>query len=258
MGKNQQVHENLPVKRTIVLSADKTITEQFSEYMSRYGSTANDIIGFLCIQNEKVTRILRDKTQNVSKDMEDEILEFYDQFMEHHDNDTYQARMRQWGKEPVIFQIAEYIREHRLYLKQKEEFRFVDREILKEAETLAQKIWDIKAYREIQFIINTQDQPVMDAIQIQYPIAKGYWDKPKTFLLYDCVAMLLTKGALIARVQRPTYVEMFSIRADQDGRWIPIPARELMKIYTTAPDGNRIERDESIYYTEIQKPRPIR
>ncbi|WP_368191401.1 hypothetical protein [Blautia sp. 1033sp1_1033st1_G9_1033SCRN_220408] len=77
----------------------------------------------------------------------------------------------------------------------------------------------------------------------------------RKYLQAVCAEMLSCDGVIVVRVfgKKGEANQLFSVRSDGKGHWIPVPKKVTKESHCTAPDGSQLEPEKGLVYTEISK-----
>lgn len=251
---SKKKYSNEPDFKTVTLPQNMTISEQFRNYLDKTGRKVSNIITFLSLQNVRLSGIMGNKGMDaIPEYLQEELADFAEEFMETFGDVTYDERMRKWGREPLVLVLGQHFSEVFLYRKQKAELEAVSEDIRREASTLADKIWNIREDRELTFMLNVSPEGLPERLHIEKYEPKEFLDMIYTFVLYDCTVLIMAGGGLVVRVMKKDGVEIFGVRSDMAGSWIPLTADEMLDAHTLCGDGTRLEPEDGVTYTEISK-----
>ena len=224
----------------------KTLIQEFQD-MLKNGYSTQKVIQFLSCENASL--IAKTGMNYVfSAEEREELYDFYSFFMEKYGKKTYSARIENWGQEPFIFRLTE-----NLYDQDREQellnvLNTASENIKLEAFSLAEKLLSIKKDK----ILNCFNANGYSTYKL--PDSKISVEDRK-YLQAVCAEMLSCDGVIVVRVfgKKGEANQLFSVRSDGKGHWIPVPKKVTKESHCTAPDGSQLEPEIGLVYTEISK-----
>lgn len=233
-------------RKNINFTTEGSILQQFIEFMNTEQRSVNDIIAFLHVQNA-VALTYADK--EVPQEKRDEIATFYTYFMDNFGNITLDARMYEWGCEPLILRMGnQFCME--LYKKERDDYlRSLPVTVRKEAGSLCDRLFSIRAERF--FTLGVSDDYCV-TFELEAVIPRASLDDARNELLIMCVDLIENSSSLVVRCRYRDRTEIFGVEGD-NGRWIPIPKKKMLDAHTLAPNGMRLKPEPGVVYTEIAK-----
>lgn len=241
----------------IPLLKNPSIVTEFQEYLQKYGNKKSTILDFLDYKDTYLYSLLGmdGNPDTFDRKVKEGIVEFYDFFMAKYDAITWQDRQEMFGTDSLVLMLGAYFDEQFLYEKQKAELEMVSEDILEEAKSLAESIWNLRADRTITFALaDGHGHEISDRLFLEKYIPKEYLDMHFTFLLYDCVAMLLSFGSAVIRLTyKNKNTEIFGVYTDAYNCWQPVSAKAMEDAHTLCPDGTRLEPEDGVDYIAIIK-----
>lgn len=205
----------------------------------------SDIISFLAVKNASLLCYQGD----IPVQVQDEILEFYDYFMENFDEITYQARMENWGMEPYIFRLAESIIAERELQEQARYVASLTEFERHEAETLCDTIFEIR--KERRLTVSSEISSFWYDIPKTMP--RDYLEEARGIILFACARAIKERGAVVVRTLDKNKAKVFGVRVLPNGMWSPISKEEMFEAATHTPTGIQLEPEEGVEYTEIMR-----
>ncbi len=229
-----------------------TLLQSFRAYVKEHPST-DDIISFL---SEANARWLSKFALNdgLSEEEYEELLEFYWYFMANYGDKTEEARMENWGEEPLVIRMAEN------YLSVKQEDEWLERaklylanipengKIMREAAALSEMLFGIQKDREISC-------PEEDfCLFLQQTVYREDIADAHTLLLYYCAMVIKEQSLMAVRITtgKDTY-DLFGIRGTAAMEWEPVTGDEILDLYCQQPDGTVIPPEEGVRYIGIDR-----
>ena len=224
-----------------------TICDQFNNYLADHRKIS-DIITFLGIQN---AALLQKNTDELSEAEKSDIVSFYVGFMEELGDLTYEARMENWGQEPLVFRVAEKI-VNDVYLENMQKYYDSLPEFEKrEAETLMETLVAIRKDRHI-YLDYVEDALVVD---IPRTLPRDELESLRRELRCICGCVVHERGVVITHLFHKNGEDVFGIMIMPNGMWRPLSAEEMKEAYCTTASGFELEPEEGQRFTEIQRER---
>ena len=252
MSKNKKRRPNSPDPNgglQVLTFSEGTILEQFQEYFLKHRKVS-DIIGFLAVQNARLLGMLGMGDGKLSREMEDQVLEFVEFFDENFAEITEEARMENWGSvEPLILRLADSIADQRWMEEQEELLRSMTPALLHEAETLRDTIIGIRKNKMVAIACEEE----LFEVEIPRTLPRKELEEFKKLFLYDMALVIREKGAVTVRCEEKEGFSIFGIRTTPVGMWVPVPAEEMKKAHTITTTGIELEPEEDTVYTSIQR-----
>lgn len=235
-------------KRKVVKNHKRKISlvDEFKNYIKNDSSNEN-IISFLSIVN---ARLIGQSAIGISEELEDEIVDFVQYFMENYYLKTESDIYANWPNEPFVFRIANEIIEKNTRRNCEIAYDRLSDKQKKDVDTLVEKIFGVRANRYLSF---ANEEMVLE-LECPRTIPRSELDFHKAQLKFLCCIMLLDGGAMTVRVcKNQNHTEIFGVRAQKGGLWEPVSKESMIRAHTTMPDGSRIPPEEGVEYTEISK-----
>lgn len=258
MSKKKQNHHVTDVTTLVVpLMDDPSWINQMEDYLDKQGHKVSRIMQFLHMKDAEILGLLHtyDGYDNIPKETKHYIADFYEYFTQKYDLVTLSSREEEFGEDCLTLLAGEQFREEFLYEKQKKELAAMDDELIKEAKSLADKLWNIRENRMLSFVLqDAEGNEIPEQLYLEKYIPKEVHEMLRTFILYDCVAMLLSHGSLVVRL---TYkngnTDIFAVFGDYNLTWQPVSAQMMLDAHTLCSDGTRLEPEDGVNYIEITK-----
>lgn len=225
-----------------------SILYQFKEYMKNH-KKISDIITFISLKNaellSKITSI-----DNINKSLKNELYEFYDFFMDNYDEITEIARFENWGQEPFIFRLTEYLLEQDNIEFEKQFLATRDNNVFREATSLCDTLFSIRKNRLFNFFIEDN----FSQIHLPKTIKNFELDDARRMLLVHCCIVIEERGIIIAHIEeKNNNKQVFGIRILPIGIWTPMSKDDVIKLHTITPTGIEVESEEGVEYIEIMR-----
>ena len=235
---------------TVLDIPDKgTILEQFETFIEKH-KKKSDIIYFLSIMNARSLLW----GNNIPENMVQEIIEFTAYFEENFYAFVYEEVMENWGDDPRILQIGDYLIEQEYKKFADERIKNADTKIKKEAQTLADTLYQIREYRIISYVFVSNDGDMEQyGLEIPKTVYKMELEDMRKDLLIACLDVIEGNGAMTVRLRKTDHDEIFGIRVLPNRMWIPVDKDSMKKAHLTGPDGIEFEPEDNVVYTEIQR-----
>ena len=241
-------NQNIQTQMVPIELKGNTILEEFQNYFEKH-KKVSDIIRFLSVKNAQLIGLVG--TNNVTKEMENQVLEFYKYFTKNFDEVTAEARYENWPNDAYILRAGESLYFQALEQEHKEFLRNVSDEVKDEAKDLRDVLIDIRKHKILT--VCTKDDKF---VRGQFPktITKRYLNNAKNEMLYLCAYMLENYGSMIVRIiNEDETAEIFGLRTDKNKHWQPLSKEQTYDCYTLSPSGDYIEPEEGVTFTEIKR-----
>lgn len=219
--------------------------QEFQDILKN-GYSTQKVIQFLsCEKAELIAKTGMDYV--FSTEEREELYDFYNFFMENYGEKTYRARMQNWGQEPYIFRLTEHLYKEDRANNLRHYFQTAPENIFREAVALKEKLLSIKR-EKILSCVNQEGE-------FKYELPDKQIDMYEDFVVSICLEMILKNGVMVVRVlgRKGEANQLFSVKSDEKGHWIPISKKVMEECHCTAPDGSTLEPEENLIYTEISK-----
>lgn len=235
--KNLEVITDFPTKGTIL--------QQFQKYLEKH-KKVSDIIDFLSIQN---ARMICQAEKGVSEQLKDELIEFYQYFITNFDELTYSARIENWGMEPLVLRMADHFLYERHQQLREQYLAELPISVAMEAKFLCDTLFRIRKYRFFSFFVDDD----IYTLELKKSIYREELEDAKQELFYLCAKMIASYGVVVVRCIDGKQQEIFGIRTSDTGIWDPVPKEQMLDAHTLAPDGTRLEPEDGVIYTQIER-----
>lgn len=223
-----------------------TLMEQFNTFIKKYNKI-NDIIAFLSVSNASFLAL--HSAGAITENKKEELIDFYEYFMENFGEVTFEARMHNWGQEPLVFRMGEQFLHERYEKQRKQFFKSLSKKALEEASSLCDILFQIRKERHFSFV--TEDYAF--TFSLEKTIPKVQLKEAKDALLYTCAIMISGHGAVTVRCIDENSTEIFGIKTNKKGLWVPISKKAMLDAHTMTPNGIRIAPEEGVAYTQIER-----
>ena len=234
------------VSKSIVFP-DGTLIESFKKYLQNNDNPDEAIIEFLGCKNAQLL-CKCDNLDNFSSENREELYEFYRYFMEKYGDKTYKLRMQNWGGiEPLIFRLTETLFEEDCEKRDEAFMKNVDKNIIKEAESLSDKMFSIKKDKHFACITSYDSWEFW----IKGNVPKQEKDEAKQYMTLSFAKIIADDGLIIARItEKGRMDKMFGIEG-LDKKWASISKKKVKKADNISQ--RRLGIKEDIEYIEINR-----
>ena len=235
-------------KKKIQVPTNGTILQQFHEFLQE-NRKKSDIITFLSVISSRLSQNIN----NMTVELEYEVLEFTNYFMNEFYDLLYDEIMKKWGQDPFVIRLAtailheRYISERRLFIQNTPDL------IRKEADTLFQTLFNIREDRIFSFYFGDEGDETEGMLELPKKIPKDKLQNAKDELLFICIILIKKNGFMSVHLLKDDHEEVFGIKTVLNGMWIPVGKDEMKKIYLTTPEGFELEPENNVVYTEIKR-----
>ena len=233
--------------KTIVMG-EGTILEQFKKFFKK-NKSIEDIIAFLEIKSTEFYDV--DDYTSIPENIQDEVIEFYEYFMEEFDSPTFFDRFEYFGEDDaLVLQLGEYFLEERITEEQANYISSCSDIVVSEAEKLVDTIFDINKNLSISIVSDL----AVDTFEKDADIPAEVIEFQKGDFLFYCCQMIEEQGMMIVAVHEDDgSTEFFGIDVFPNKIWYPVSAVDTEKYLTTTKSGEVIKRGENVRYIEIER-----
>ena len=186
----------------------------------------------------------------------EEYAEFFDYFTSHHMNEEMEDRfMENWGNYPYVLRFAAACKDYIENERMEDLIRGLNKKQLSEVESLCEKIFAIRKHRLI--VVICPESGDRYTLKLPATIRKKELDGYRHGLKRLC-AIVIKNGIMFVRTYEKNPKNMsdphdiFAVKSDDSGNWIPVSKKELLFCHTKTPTG-MIEPELNANYTEITK-----
>ncbi len=234
--------------RTIDIPEKGTLLQQFTTYLETH-KKKSDIIDFLSITNARYLSYSR----NLSEEKKKEVREFADYFYDNFYDLMFPEMMANWGDDPFILRLAEML-EHEEHVKERKKvIRGASANVRKEAATMADTLFAIREHRCFTLYYNYGEDTITGTFELPMTIYRTELQDAKEELLYLCTIIVENRGTIVTRLLKGKQEEIFGIHVMPHGIWRPVSKEELRQASLVTPNGIKLEPEENVTYTEIQR-----
>ena len=235
--------------KTIVMG-EGTILEQFKTFFKE-NKSIEDIMAFLEIKSTELYDV--DDYTSIPEDVQDELIEFYEYFMEEFNNPTLFDRLEYFGEDDaLVLQLGEYFIEERITKEQEEYINSCPDIVVSEAEKLVDTIFDINKNLSISIVSDL----VVNIFEKDAEVPVKVIEFQKRDFLFYCCQMIEDQGIMIVAInEADNSTKYFSINTFSNKIWYPVSAMDTEKYLTTTKSGEVIKRGENVRYVEIERER---
>ena len=227
----------------------KNLIQEFLTYTGSDPSI-NEIIGFLAIKNAEY--LVKNETNHgqFSKEERKDLYEFYNYFAEHFEEQTRDARLRNWGQEPYLFRLT-----IDLYERDQQELKNLSEElpekIRSEMEALKKKLIEIPKKK----IISSISSQGASAYGFPAVITEDEQESFDHCFLEIYCEMITCQGVMTVRAigNEAEKDYLFGIVFWEDGTWEPVSKKEMEEAHCTDAQGHPIPPEPNTIYTEIER-----
>ena len=221
--KNSKKRNNGITAQQIIIP-EGTLTESFKKFIEKDSSVPN-ILQFLSCKNAQLL-LKCSSLENFSKEDRQELYDFYDFFMENYGDKTYNARIRNWGQEPLIFRLTEALYDDDCEKKDEEFMKNLSPDILSEAQLLLDKVMPIRRDRRFSCITANDCWEFW----MTKTIPKKYLQSTKDYSILSFAKIIACNGAMVVRIiESDGKPSLFGITAE-NGKWIPLTKEQMEKV----------------------------
>lgn len=225
---------------------NETILNNFKNLENK---DTNSIISFLSICNAKLLAKLG--TNSVTEKIKEEIIEFFDYFIDNHEKQTRKSRLQNWPNDALILRAGYEYRLEKELLNMKKQIESFSYEIQDEAEELRDIIFKIRKDKvvTIAFLNGTSE-----ALQIPGTIQKEYLENFKLQTHYYFCLMIKEGGSAVVRViENKKHFNIFGVFCHEN-KWHPISKDVMEHSHNHDQYGNPLEPEKGVTFTQISKP----
>lgn len=163
--------------------------------------------------------------------------------------------MENWGNYPYVLRFAAACKDYIENERMEDLIRGSNKKQLSEVESLCEKIFAIRKHRLI--VVICPESGDRYTLKLPATIRKKELDGYRHGLKRLC-AIVIKNGIMFVRTyeKNPKNVsdphEIFAVKSDDYGNWVPVSKDELLFCHTKTPTG-MIEPELNANYTEITK-----
>lgn len=222
----------------------KTLIEKFCSVVKEGETTVSDIIGILSVFN---AQYLSKAQSGFSAAEKEDVMDFYDFYMENFYDLTIDQMEDNWGDLPYILRLGGMFidEENRDFLNSLIE-NITEKE-KQEAKALAETLTQIRKDK----LISVSTPSIQTQYTMYKTIPKDFFRKAKEELYRLCCVMIHERGAMTIRAfnDKTQMQEIFGIQTIPIGIWRPISKEEMINAHTLAPNGMRLAPEPGVEYT---------
>lgn len=227
-------------------NSNETILNNFKNLPNK---DVDSIISFLSICNAKLLTKLG--ANNMTEKLKEEIIEFFDYFINNYEKQTRKSRLQNWPNDALILRVGYEYRLEKELLKMEEEIKNFPYQVQDEAEELRDIIFKIRKDKIITIIFS---DGVSEVLQLPGIIQKEYLENFKLQTLYYFCLMIGMSGSAVVRiVEDKKQFSIFGILC-LNNRWEPISKELMERSHNHNQNGNPIEPEQGIIFIQISKP----
>lgn len=233
----------------------KTVLERFKNYIKR-NDTSEGMLEILSIENARAIGLNGVEGDSVFEKYAEEYAEFFDYFTSHHMNEEMEDRFTEnWGNYPYVLRFAAACKDYIENERMEDLIRGLNKKQLSEVESLCEKIFAIRKHRLI--VVICPESGDRYTLELPATIRKKELDGYRHGLKRLC-AIVIKNGIMFVRTYEKNPKNMsdphdiFAVKSDDSGNWIPVSKKELLFCHTKTPTG-MIEPELNANYTEITK-----
>lgn len=225
---------------------NKTILDNFKNLPNKDNDS---VVGFLSICNATLLASLG--SNNITEKLKEEIIDFFDYFVDNYEKRTRKARLSNWPNDALILRVGyEYCLE-KDFLKTKEEIKKFPYQVQDEAEELRDIIFKI---RKDKIITITFSDGSSEVLQIPGTIPKEYLENFKLqTLYYFCLMIEMNGNAVVRIVEKKNRFSIFGVLC-LNNRWEPLSKELMERSHNYDQNGNPVEPEEGVTFIQISKP----
>lgn len=225
---------------------NETILNNFKNLPNK---DTDSIIRFLSFCNAKL--IYKISAKSVTEELKEEIIEFFNYFIDNYEQQTRKARLSNWPNDALIIRTGyEYAIEKEL-VKIKGEIEKFPYEIQDEAEELRDIIFKIRNGKTIAMSFSNGD---LVTLQIPALIQKGYLETFKCQVMYYFCLLINGGGSATVRISDgKDRFTIFGVLCN-NGKWEPITKETMMRSYSFDGYGRPLKPEKGVTFIQISKP----
>lgn len=224
-----------------------TILERFKNFLEDYNEnpSPSDIVGFISCENARFLCYRYNNLDNIPETIQEDIYEFYNYFLDYYDAYTYNARMENWGDEPLIIRVGQEIDDMKENEDRDKYIQSCPKVLRENAKDLADRLMNIRKDKYMTVIYSEEEKIPYKIPKI---VPKQNLLDVKNDVLAIAIQMISEGGAMVVTYAKNSYeAETFAIGSNGIN-WISVPKEEL----EAARDENfENSFDSSIIYTDI-------
>lgn len=225
---------------------NETILNNFKNLPNK---DTDSIIRFLSFCNTRL--IYKISAKSVTEELKEEIIEFFNYFVDNYEQQTRKARLSNWPNDALILRTGyEYAMEKEL-VKIKGEIEKFPYEIQDEAEELRDVIFKIRNGKTIAMSFSNGD---LVTLQIPTLIQKGYLETFKCQVMYYFCLLINSGGSATVRISdSKDRFTIFGVLCS-NGKWEPIAKEAMMRSYSFDGYGRPLKPEKGVSFIQILKP----
>lgn len=224
-----------------------TILERFKNFLEDYNEnpSPSDIVGFISCENARFLCYRYNNLENIPESIQEDIYEFYNYFLDYYDAYTYNARMENWGDEPLIIRVGQEIDDMKENEDRDKYIQNCPKVLHENAKDLADRLMNIRKDKYMTVIYSEEEKIPYKIPKI---VPKQNLLDVKNDVLAIAIQMISEGGAMVVSYAKNSYeAETFAIGSNGIN-WISVPKEELEAAHDEDFENNF---DSSIIYTDI-------
>lgn len=224
-----------------------TILERFKNFLEDYNEnpSPSDIVGFISCENARFLCYRYNNLENIPESIQEDIYEFYNYFLDYYDAYTYNARMENWGDEPLIIRVGQEIDDMKENEDRDKYIQSCPKILRENAKDLADRLMNIRKDKYMTVIYSEEEKIPYKIPKI---VPKQNLLDVKNGVLAIAIQMISEGGAMVVSYAKNSYeAETFAIGSNGIN-WISVPKEELE---AARDEDFENSFDSSITYTDI-------
>lgn len=224
-----------------------TILERFKNFLEDYNEnpSPSDIVGFISCENARFLCYRYNNLENIPESIQEDIYEFYNYFLDYYDAYTYNARMENWGDEPLIIRVGQEIDDMKENEDRDKYIQSCPKILRENAKDLADRLMNIRKDKYMTVIYSEEEKIPYKIPKI---VPKQNLLDVKNDVLAIAIQMISEGGAMVVSYAKNSYeAETFAIGSNGIN-WISVPKEELE---AARDEDFENSFDSSITYTDI-------
>lgn len=224
-----------------------TILERFKNFLEDYNEnpSPSDIVGFISCENARFLCYRYNNLENIPENIQEDIYEFYNYFLDYYDAYTYNARMENWGDEPLIIRVGQEIDDMKENEDRDKYIQSCPKVLRENAKDLADRLMNIRKDKYMTVIYSEEEKIPYKIPKI---IPKQNLLDVKNDVLAIAIQMISEGGAMVVSYAKNSYeAETFAVGSNGIN-WISVPKEELE---AARDEDFENSFDSSITYTDI-------
>ena len=205
----------------------------------------SDIVGFISCENARFLCYRYNNLENIPENIQEDIYEFYNYFLDYYDAYTYNARMENWGDEPLIIRVGQEIDDMKENEDRDKYIQNCPKVLRENAKDLADRLMNIRKDKYMTVIYSEEEKIPYKIPKI---IPKQNLLDVKNDVLAIAIQMISEGGAMVVSYAKNSYeAETFAVGSNGIN-WISVPKEELE---AARDEDFENSFDSSITYTDI-------